>query len=254
MTKFLASVRNLDEARLAVDGGADIIDLKAPDRGSLGALPADVVRSIVAALRGVKPISATVGDLPMQPARVGAAVAAALETGVDYVKVGMFPGGNSPETLRDLQAFTRSGFRLVAVLFADRDPLSVSPCELRDAGFVGCMLDTLDKDRGSLTEVCTVSFLRDFIATVRETGMFSGLAGSLAAGDVPALRLLKPDYLGFRGALCRDHYRTGQLDGNYVQRIAALLNADAPSESETVSVESADRPRQRGSEKALRIA
>ncbi len=254
MTQFLASVRNLKEALVAMGGGADIIDLKAPERGSLGALPTDQIKRIVAALRGVKPVSATVGDLPMQPARVGAAVAAAVETGVDYVKVGMFPGGDGAETVRHLQAFTEAGFRLVAVLFADQDRSIITPGDLRQAGFVGCMLDTLDKRRGALTQVCRVSFLRDFVATVRQTGMFCGLAGSLREDDIPGLRSLEPDYLGFRGALCRHHHRTGQLDGECVRRVAALLRTDALSEPRTVPAESADQLRPLCTDTARRIA
>ena len=36
-TKFLASVRNRAEALTALDNGADIIDVKEPDAGALGA-------------------------------------------------------------------------------------------------------------------------------------------------------------------------------------------------------------------------
>jgi len=39
MTGMLASVRNLEEAKLVYEGGADIIDLKEPNDGALGASP-----------------------------------------------------------------------------------------------------------------------------------------------------------------------------------------------------------------------
>lgn len=235
MTQFLASVRDLGEAQVAVACGADIIDLKAPDRGSLGALPTEQIKQIVTALRGAKPISATVGDLPMEPAPVRAAVAAAVAAGVDFVKVGLFPGGNGPQTVRELQHFTRRGVHLVAVFFADQDPWIIAPADLWYAGFVGCMLDTLDKKRGSLTAVSPPSFLQNFVGSVRDTGMFCGLAGSLALDDIPVLNPLEPDYLGFRGALCRRHCRTDQLDGERVQRIAAALRtaASCPSSAPT---------------------
>ncbi|HEX6828752.1 MAG TPA: (5-formylfuran-3-yl)methyl phosphate synthase, partial [Burkholderiales bacterium] len=68
MTRLLASVADLQEARLAVAGGADIVDFKDPRRGALGALPAATVAECVAALGPAVITSATVGDLPLDPA------------------------------------------------------------------------------------------------------------------------------------------------------------------------------------------
>ncbi|MEX0712176.1 MAG: (5-formylfuran-3-yl)methyl phosphate synthase, partial [Pirellulales bacterium] len=51
MTKLLVSVRSLAEARLALAAGVDLIDLKEPARGSLGALDPAVARQIVRSLR-----------------------------------------------------------------------------------------------------------------------------------------------------------------------------------------------------------
>jgi len=39
MTELLISVTNVDEAFMAMELGADIIDLKDPSMGALGALP-----------------------------------------------------------------------------------------------------------------------------------------------------------------------------------------------------------------------
>ena len=46
MTGFLASVSSVEEARLVRSLGADVIDLKDPARGALGALDEDSVRAI----------------------------------------------------------------------------------------------------------------------------------------------------------------------------------------------------------------
>lgn len=222
-TRLLASVRNLDEARLAVAAGADLIDLKAPEVGSLGALPISDIRHITAELGGIRPISATVGDLPMEPDIVYAAVAATFAAGVDYVKVGFHREGDAASTLRTLEPLARQGLRLVAVFFADRPDPPFSVNAAADAGFHGCMLDTQDKANGSLTRFCTGDALRGFIDSVRARRMLSGLAGSLSAGDIPLLRSLEPDYLGFRGALCRAHQRTQQLDRGRLAEIASLV-------------------------------
>lgn len=220
MTGVLASVRTLDEALIATRAGADIIDLKAPERGSLGALSTAEVREIVAGLKGSRPVSATVGDLPMDAPIVAVATAAMFETGVDYVKVGFFPSGDPCAVLEALAPLSRDGCRIVAVLFADCRPALDWPARLSRAGFAGCMLDTLDKRRGTLTEVCTREFLEGFVAAVRETPMLCGLAGSLSFGEIPPLLTLEPDYLGFRGALCAGHERTRALDEERVRLIA----------------------------------
>ena len=86
MTLFLASVTGADEAEIALAQGADIIDLKDPGTGALGALPLDVVGATVEAVAGRRPTSAVAGNLPMEPDVMVAAVAALAATGVDTVK------------------------------------------------------------------------------------------------------------------------------------------------------------------------
>jgi len=223
MTGMLASVENLAEALSVLAAGADIIDLKAPALGALGALPVERVRGIVAALAGRRPVSATVGDLPMEPGTVRQAVEAMAATGVDYVKIGFFPGGDWAATMAALAPVAAQGVRLVAVLFGDQS-LKLSYVEaLSQAGFRGVMLDTLDKRGGALTQVCTLENLRDFVAEAKAFGLLCGLAGSLREADVPLLLNLRPDYLGFRGALCRQHERTAALDLDAAQTIRACI-------------------------------
>ena len=88
--KLLASVRSLDEAFIAHAAGADIIDLKEPRRGALGALDAADVRHIVDSLGVDATLSATVGDLDCTGEAAIAAAAEISRAGVRYVKVGVF--------------------------------------------------------------------------------------------------------------------------------------------------------------------
>ncbi|MFO1417946.1 MAG: (5-formylfuran-3-yl)methyl phosphate synthase [Methylotetracoccus sp.] len=223
-TGLLASVRTLDEALIAARAGADIIDMKAPEHGSLGALPADEVRRIVLALDGLRRTSATIGDLPMDAGIIVPAVEAMAATGVDYVKIGIYPNGDADAVTRALTPLCLGGCRIVAVLFGDCAPGLDWPTRLAERGFTGCMLDTLDKALGPLTAICSPDYLEDFVAEVRATGLLCGLAGSLGATDIP--RLLKnpaPDYLGFRGALCTGRERTAALDPARVEALVARL-------------------------------
>jgi uncharacterized protein (UPF0264 family) len=220
VTRLLASVASLEEARIAAACGVDIIDLKNPLAGALGALQVAVVEAIVAERTAAIPLSATVGDLPMLPEIVHEAVASMAATGVDYVKIGFFPGGDRAGVLNALRPLADDGVRLIAVLFADQ-PLSLDwLSELAQASFAGAMLDTADKRRGALTELRDLDFLGDFVGTARRQGLLCGLAGSLRLIDVPQLRTLGADYLGFRGALCGGK-RTDALNA---AAITALLD------------------------------
>ena len=93
--KLLVSVRSVDEARLAVAGGAGFIDLKEPGQGALGGLPLATIRAIVAALRECGsglPVSATIGDVPLHEFEtIVSRVEAVGACGVDIVKVGIEP-------------------------------------------------------------------------------------------------------------------------------------------------------------------
>ena len=212
MTGWLASITGVDEARQAVAAGASIIDCKNPRAGALGALPDEIVRAVVAAVAGRASVSATVGDFPsMDPAVVRDAVVAMARTGVDYVKVGLFPSPELDACLAALEPIARRQ-PLVAVLFADRQPdFSLIP-HLAALGFAGVMLDTAGKTGGGLLAHQSPDALADFVRQARRHGLLTGLAGSLKLADIDRLLPIEPDYLGFRGALCRDHARVAELD------------------------------------------
>ena len=102
MTLLLASVTSAAEAELALAQEADIIDLKDPGRGALGALAPATVRAIVTHIGGRRPTSAVCGDLPMNPETIVTAAAAMAATGVDYVKIGLFVDERRADCIRAL--------------------------------------------------------------------------------------------------------------------------------------------------------
>lgn len=229
MTGMLASVTTANEAELVLETGADIIDLKDPAAGALGALPAATIREIVAAVAARRPVSATVGDLPMQAEIVSAAVAATAGLGVDIVKVGLFADGDREGCLKALGAHAARGIRLVAVMFADQRPDLALVERARDLGLYGVMLDTADKRGGGLRRHLDNLQLAEFVRRARAARLICGLAGSLQLADIPALLPLKPDYLGFRGALCSAG-RTSALDPMLARAVyAAMSGTDQPA-------------------------
>ena len=226
MTRMLASVISLAEARLAVEGGADIVDLKNPSAGALGALPLETVAEVVRQMDGRCPTSATVGDLPMRPTVVADAVAAMGETGVDFVKVGLFDGPDRRGSIRALKPLARGGVRVVVVMFADQDPDFDFVPLIAEAGCVGAMLDTSGKAGGGLRRHLDDADIARFVRVARQHGLFTGLAGSLRTDDVAPLLALGPDYLGFRGALCRGANRTASLDPAAMAHLRRLIPRD----------------------------
>jgi FolB domain-containing protein len=227
MTLFLASVTGPDEAEVALGHGADVVDLKDPGQGALGALPPDIVRTAVARIAGRRPVSAVAGNLPMDPGVITAAVAAFAETGVDYIKIGFTSGPRGEACIRAL-ATLAGPTKLVGVLFADQGVDHGLLAIMAEAGFAGAMLDTADKAAGSLLDHIGIAALRDFIGECRDRNLMTGLAGSLEAPDIPRLLLLEPDYLGFRRVLCRDD-RAGRIDGDAVAMIRGLIPLDSRS-------------------------
>ena len=222
MTGMLASVNSVEEALLVLNANVDIIDLKQPALGALGALENELFKIIVDKIQGRRPVSATVGDLPMQPNIVFQAVKDMAATGVDYVKIGFFPGGDWLGTVEKLAELTE--IKLIAVLFADTQPDLTFIAALKQAGFNGVMLDTMNKKTGSLTQVMNPGDLAQFVGLAQKHNLLCGLAGSLRRQDIAELKHYQPDYLGFRGALCRDHQRTAQLDELSIIQIKLALN------------------------------
>jgi uncharacterized protein (UPF0264 family) len=224
--RLLASVADLDETAVACALGADIIDLKDPARGALGAWPLERLREAVRLVAGRRLVSATVGDLPMVPDLVLAAAKRTAATGVDIVKVGMFADGDRVACIAALGGAARDGVRLVAVLMADQGLDLSLLVLLADAGFHGAMLDTADKRAESLRHRLDSAQLRTFVDRARSLGLLTGLAGSLRLADIAPLAALRPDYLGFRGALCRSGRETA-LDPAALATIRDALRAAA---------------------------
>lgn len=223
MTGLLASVSSREEAITAIEGGVDIVDLKNPDEGALGALPLQTISDIVRLAGRRVPVSATVGDLPMQPESIVFAIEHTANQGVDIVKVGFFGAHGHDACIRAMRPLT-AGIRIMAVLFADQKPdLNVLP-RMKEAGLYGVMLDTANKSDKNLVGHLPMEELSDFLNSAHALGLETGLAGSLKLSDIPSLAALQPGYLGFRGALCDKHKRSGSLLQSRLEEAKKLLH------------------------------
>jgi hypothetical protein len=89
--QLLVSPRDIEEARRSL--AADIVDVKRPSEGSLGANFPWVVRSIKDL--SDKPVSAAIGDFRFLPGGAAMAAYGAACAGADFVKVGLMFNGSS---------------------------------------------------------------------------------------------------------------------------------------------------------------
>jgi dihydroneopterin aldolase len=225
MTGFLASVASVEEAKIALTGGADIIDLKNPHAGALGALPLTTIADTVKLINNNAQTSATIGDLTADSGSIPDAVRAMQTTKVDFIKIGLFSEGGDLSELISSLCNEASNYKLIAVLFADQPlDLTLLP-QLAEANFHGVMLDTATKQGSGLRANLPDRDLASFVQTAKQLGLISGLAGQLSTSDIPSLLPLDPDYLGFRSALCTQHKRTQPIDSKAIATVRNLLNS-----------------------------
>jgi uncharacterized protein (UPF0264 family) len=211
--KLLISAVNEEEAVEAVKGGADIIDVKNPIEGSLGASFPWVIKRIKDATPHPLEVSCALGDLPNLPGSVSLAALGAATTGVDYIKAGLYGVKNESDAIYLMQNIVRASrsydpsVKVVATGYADAErvgalnPLFV-PEIVRKAEADVAMIDTAMKDGESLFSFLSAGQLKEFVREAHDNGSIVGLAGSLKKEDLSKLYSVGVDIVGLRGAVC----------------------------------------------------
>jgi len=230
--RLLVSVVDAAEARLAVAGGVDIVDVKNPAEGSLGAPAPAVIAQVRDALPAELPLSAALGDLPCLPGTAALAALGAARSGAAYVKLGLWGAAGADDAvavLRAAQEAVGDDAAVVAVAYADaaRVPTRpLAPSQLvttaRQAGLRGCLIDTAVKDGRGLLSWIAPDALAELVAEAHDAGLELALAGELRAEDLPAVRATGADIAGVRSAACRDGRRTAALDPARIERLQAV--------------------------------
>jgi (5-formylfuran-3-yl)methyl phosphate synthase len=235
--KLLVSVVDAGEARAAAAAGAEIVDVKNPAEGSLGAPSPAVIADVRAAVPAELPVSAAIGDMPNLPGTAALAALGAARSGATFVKVGLW--GVSAEcdaiallrTVRDGLA-EEPGAVLVAAAYADarrvaHTPLApeLLPRVARAAGVGICLLDTAVKDGRGLLEWLSPAALKTLVADAHAAGLQVALAGALRAEELPVVRETRADIVGVRSAACRDSLRSGHLDAERVRALRRYATA-----------------------------
>lgn len=231
--RLMISVVSAEEARQAMMGGAEILDIKNPAEGSLGAQYPRVIREIKTVSAGKIEISAAIGDMPSLPGMAALAALGAASCGPDYVKVGLHGPRNETDAailLREVQlAVQEFGVDVIAAGYADfrragtLDPACLSEIAASQ-GVRGVLLDTAVKDGCTLLDFIDSKSLRRLREEAHAAGLLFGLAGTLREEHLPIMRDLGADVVGIRTAACRDDLRSGVLDAARVRRLREIAS------------------------------
>ncbi|MBD3230170.1 MAG: (5-formylfuran-3-yl)methyl phosphate synthase [Candidatus Lokiarchaeota archaeon] len=233
--QLLVSPRSSSEAIECVKGGTDIVDIKNPDEGSLGANFPWIIKDILKVVPDGTPVSAAIGDLPNLPGTASLAACCIASCGVNYVKAGLKGVENEDEAINLMKKITRAvkennkDTKVVAAAYADYkrfgtiNPLLV-PEIAEKAGCDIAMIDTGIKDGKSLFDFLKLEQLEKFIEDGHKRNLEIALAGSLKEKDFPVLKRLAPDIIGIRGAACEKNDRlNGSIKSERIKALKSLL-------------------------------
>jgi uncharacterized protein (UPF0264 family) len=233
VTGLLVSVRSAAEAAVALEAGADVLDVKEPAHGPLGKADDGVIADVLRAVAGRVPVSVALGEL-----RDGCDDDWRLDNivppGASFAKLGLAGCRHWPDWPQRLAvAMSRLPARVtpVAVAYADWQTAGAPPLEevLRQGGRLGCgaaLLDTYEKRCGGLFDHCSAGEVADWIALAQRLGMRAVVAGSLSVQTAARAAAFCPDYIAVRGAACRGG-RAGRLDGQRIAALRAVLDSRA---------------------------
>ncbi|HUV80566.1 MAG TPA: (5-formylfuran-3-yl)methyl phosphate synthase [Candidatus Bathyarchaeia archaeon] len=215
--KLLVSPKDVEEAKAVIRGNADIVDVKNPKEGSLGANFPWVIRAIkeLVEKEGVNgmEMSAAIGDFDYKPGTASLAALGAASVGADYIKIGLLKIKTRQEAIDLLSGVVKAvkGFdptkKVVSAFYSDYKRInSISPFEITEIGkevdIDVAMVDTGIKDGRSTLEFLSEEELKTFVSESKALGLDTALAGSLTFDDLPVIKEINPDILGVRGMVC----------------------------------------------------
>ncbi len=206
--QLLVSPSSISEAKHSL--AADIIDVKRPAEGSLGANFPWVIREIRSFAK--KPVSAAIGDFPCKPGGAALCAYGAACAGADFIKIGLAFDGEKQahEVIAAVVRAVKDEFpekNVVIAAYSDYQRMgTISPSKMApvaaELGADYAMIDTGIKDRKSTFEFMTEDELTRFTKTNKELGLKTALAGSLKFEDLDRLKRINPDIIGVRGMVC----------------------------------------------------
>ncbi|MHA1820838.1 MAG: (5-formylfuran-3-yl)methyl phosphate synthase [Promethearchaeota archaeon] len=250
--KVLISPRSYDEIIETLKGVPDIIDIKNPAEGSLGANFPWIIRSAKEELlkkikeNGVSEentikydhvkVSAAIGDFPNLPGTASLAALGAAYAGADYIKVGLKGTPNidaaielSSSIVKAVKEFD-SKKNVVIAGYADQiaEKLPIRPLDIpliaEKSGADVAMLDTFNKNGTSIFDHLSIDDLKEFIADAHARNLKVAIAGALNFSHIPLIKQLNPDIIGVRSMVCENFDRVkGSINHKQIIKLKNLI-------------------------------
>ncbi|KXS49563.1 MAG: Uncharacterized protein AWL62_948 [Halanaerobium sp. T82-1] len=231
--KLLISIKSVEEALIVKDSKFDILDIKNPAEGSLGANFPGVIKEIIEKSPN-RVISAAGGDLPGLPGLSSQITFGLANLKPNFIKLGFYNFNDFETAVKIINeaknAIRLSGTsaKLIAAAYGDYKEInSFNPFLLNELAFKteidGIMIDTINKDGRSLFDFLKPAELKDFCQQAKKAEVFSALAGSLSFDDLGLLKEIKPDIVGFRGAVCENNDRSSKINSGLINQLYQKL-------------------------------
>lgn len=241
---LMVSVQDLYEAKQALQGGADIVDVKNLQEALVGSAHPNVVKQIRDEVPSAHHASVTLGVVPDQIGTVSMAVYAAGCLDATSVKVGFMVSDYSLalETLiASKEALQGTNTKLIGSLFADNllydggiDP-DLMVRLAKESNCDGFLIDTLVKDGRNLFDFIPEGRLKEIVLEGKELGMSTALSGHLKMSDIDELSRVNPDIVGVRGAVCQKGDRDSRVHWESVAEFKRQLDLRATGEVDVYS-------------------
>lgn len=233
--KLLISIKNAEEALVVKDSKFDILDIKNPAEGSLGANFPGVIKEIKAKSPN-RVISAAGGDLPGLPGLSSQITFGLANLKPDYIKLGFYNFNEFETAVKIIneakKAIQLSGtpVKLIAAAYGDyKKTGSFNPFLLNKLAFKtqldGIMIDTINKQGKNLFDFLQPVELKEFCQQAKKAEVFSALAGSLRFEHLDLLAEIKPDIIGFRGAVCKNNDRSSKINPDLINKLYQKIQA-----------------------------
>ena len=238
--KIMVSVTNPKEALDAIKGGADIIDVKNPAEGALGANFPWITRSIREAVGESEEVSVTLGDMPYLPGTASLAALGAALLRVNYVKIGMLGPKNKEQALNISNSLVRSfqefkvNAKIIIAGYADYqhygciNPLTL-PEVAAESGAWGVLVDVKAKNGKGLFNYLSFEDLKTIVNDSHNLGLIVALAGSLGKEDIQNMSNLGADIMGVRRGVSVFNEGTSTIDRNMVNDLTNAVSPMGPS-------------------------
>ena len=234
LASLLVSVRSPVEARAAVAGGASIIDVKEPTRGSLGRSDAVVWQAVRSVIPRSIPVSVALGELNDWIGFERPHISAGDWAGIEFCKLGLAEAPTEWlerwRRLRDdLRAQANPFPDWVAVVYLDWEaaraphPEAIVDAVTEMPECRAVLFDTWRKSSG-------VRLDRSWklrVQKVRDRGRLVALAGSMDLAAIAQWKAWHPDVFAVRGAACVGGDRLGPIDAGQVARLALAVRSGA---------------------------